>query len=311
MILLLACTAPTDTPAPTDTSAPPVRPAWTRMQRDIGVPDLPDGGPVIDDQWRVDSGFGPRLLSLEDERPDFHVGSDMDAPRDTPVLASLDGTVFRIDRASGGSSNRLTLAHPLPAPLAFHGESIDTIYVAYSHLEGFEVAQEDDPVTAGQVVARVGDSGGVASTHLHVEVLLGTHCSLRYSTENPESTCARAWDPAVNPLHLLPGYDPELPTVELVSTDPMTVRISTGTQDQDVNRIETDLGVLDLDLRRGMDARTDAAMDDFDYGWMQLTPQLDHVDPAHRTWTVVFPQDPAWIEVTDVTGAGWRWPPEP
>ena len=275
---------------------------WYRIDRSVALDALPSLGAVLNEgSQQVRTGFGPRVLGSRD---DFHLGLDIEAPRHTPILAVSEGEVYRVHPSEKASDpNTLYIAHDLDEPVSFHGQSIDRMFVVYSHLEDFSV-NEGDRVVAGQQVGTVGDSGGAEDTHVHVEVRLGTHCSLRYSTKNPDSNCARDYDPAVNPLHVIPGRDAQIPTVSVVTMDPFVLRVATRMTDQDINRLASSEGVLDLDQRTSIAAETLTGLDDFDYGWAVLRPAKD--DGAHRVWEVEFDVPPTWVELTDVHGEGWR-----
>ena len=95
------------------------------------------------------------------------------------------------------------------------------------------------------------------------------------------------------------------------SRDPLVVKVTTAVDDADINRIHTDLGTLDLDLRTGIDATTDEAFDDLDYGWVRLVPEsIEHDVETEIVWRLVFPREqPGFVEVTDVYGEGRRLEP--
>jgi hypothetical protein len=277
---------------------------FERVERGTKLPLL---ALPIDEEALIDSGFGPRRMSLEEGRPDFHLGMDFDYAEGEPVLAIADGTVFRIHPSEDeDDANTLYIEHLLETPFDFHGEEVDRFYAVYSHLQGFDVSTEGDSVVAGQQIGRVGMTGGIEEAHLHLEIRIGTHCSLRYSVENPDSECAREYDPAVNPLHFIPGRSPEVMDIEIMSLDPLVIQVATKTTDQDMNRVVTEGGILDLDLRVGMDATTIGGLDQADLGWMLLTTELEHVDATHTRWRLEFRQNPGWVEILDIGGEGWR-----
>lgn len=289
---------------PLDTAVE-VDPRLSRVTRTVELPNFSGFSSPIDDTASLDSGFGPRRLSLDGARTDFHTGVDLDAPLGTPVYAIADATVFRIDDDGDSGGRTLYLELTVP-PFDFHGETVEHLYVVYSHLHSFAVSSEGEPVSEGQVVGAVGDSGGVFEPHLHLELRIGTHCSLEYATDNPDSDCGRHYDPAVNPFHVIPGYQPEVPTVTVLNAEPLVLRVSTRTSDQDLNRVASDQGLVDLDLRMGIDATSEEAMDNLDYGWLQLDPELEHEDPGHTRWFLTFASEPEWVEVLDIRGEGWR-----
>jgi murein DD-endopeptidase MepM/ murein hydrolase activator NlpD len=299
----------TDPPPDTDVVDTDLPPDFVRVYRGGTLPDLSGYPWPVDATATVASGFGPRLLPFENDRTDLHLGLDFQAPEGAPAYAVADGTAFKVDPAGApGDGNTLYIEYPLATPFTWQGVTVDRFYTVYSHLSAFSVA-EGDPVVAGQVVASVGNTGGAHEPHLHVEVRLQTHCTDRYLFENPGSTCGVGFDPAISPLHLFSGYREEDLTVRLVSRDPFVVRISTTDVDMDLNHIESDLGVVDYDLRTSLDTRTFAALDDFDYGWMVLAPDLPAAERGAQSYTLTFPTPPAWLEVLDIHGTGWRYGP--
>ncbi len=275
-------------------------------------PEAPQRAPSIEGLPRLtvlpiegavlDSGFGPRRVSSEGYRTDFHPGIDLDAPLGTPVVAVADGVVHRVDR-SDPDGDTLVILHTLETPVLFHGASISEWYARYLHLQTITV-NEGDPVSPRTIVGTVGQPDDVVDAHLHFEVRLGTWCSLAYSVENPDSGCARDYDPAINPLHLLPLADPTLFTATIESNAPWTVRITVDEGDFDLNRLEVGDSVLDFDLRTGIDARTAASIDQLDYGWVRIDPIPDADEPDQQSWRFVFAETPDEALFFDIEGNG-------
>ncbi|MDF1565807.1 MAG: M23 family metallopeptidase [Deltaproteobacteria bacterium] len=89
-----------------------------------------------------------------------HEGADLFAPRGTKVLSAVRGEVFRIrDGGLGGKS--VTVIGEGPA------------FYYYAHLDGWAPGlREGQPVTAGQTLGFVGNTGNARSTpsHLHFGV---------------------------------------------------------------------------------------------------------------------------------------------
>lgn len=114
---------------------------------------FPVAGPAT---YGDDFGAPRHVPSLHD-----HAGTDLFAPRGTPVIASADGTIGNVgtDTAIGGNSLKLLTA--------------DGTYFYYAHLDGFAAGIADGTtVELGQVLGFVGDTGNALGTppHLHYEI---------------------------------------------------------------------------------------------------------------------------------------------
>jgi murein DD-endopeptidase MepM/ murein hydrolase activator NlpD len=107
-----------------------------------GVQMLPGG--------RVTSGFGARGGSK-------HWGLDIAAPIGTPIRVPLDGTVISSGPASGFG-------------LWVRVEHDDGTITVYGHINRSMVGV-GERVTAGQVIAEVGNRGQSTGPHLHIEVV--------------------------------------------------------------------------------------------------------------------------------------------
>ena len=103
---------------------------------------------------RVVSNFGPKGKGLHND------GINIVAPRGTPVRASENGVVVYAGNELRGFGNLLLIKH--------HGGLI----TAYAHTDAM-VVRRGDKVQRGQIVARVGSSGNVASPQLHFEIRRG------------------------------------------------------------------------------------------------------------------------------------------
>jgi murein DD-endopeptidase MepM/ murein hydrolase activator NlpD len=87
-------------------------------------------------------------------------GINIAAPRGTPVHAIDGGTVVYAGNEVKGYGNILLIRHS------------DGWISAYAHLGDVE-AKQGETITAGQVIGKVGDSGGVAEPQLHFELRRG------------------------------------------------------------------------------------------------------------------------------------------
>lgn len=109
--------------------------------------------PVIGNS-RISSVFGPRK-SPGGIGSRNHGGIDIAAPRGSPVVAPIGGTIESAGVA-GGYGNLITL----------RGD--DGRQYRFAHLDGFDV--RSGRVVAGQQIGRVGSTGKSTGPHLHFEV---------------------------------------------------------------------------------------------------------------------------------------------
>jgi murein DD-endopeptidase MepM/ murein hydrolase activator NlpD len=140
-------------------SAPPnERPVPERplSERPHGVAaSLGSAGPL---RWplaapRLSSAFGARQGHV-------HEGIDLAAPTGTAIRAADSGQVLYAGDAVRGYGNMVVLQH---------GGDLMTVYAHGSVL----LVRTGDKVSAGQEIARVGQSGRATAPHLHFEVRRG------------------------------------------------------------------------------------------------------------------------------------------
>ena len=124
-----------------------------------------------------------------DYRAGMHEGIDFPAPTGTPVLATANGTVARVDRnfidwtseeQDNALSEAITLGYTPPTTLdrirgrqvwIDHGKGLITRYAHLSAVEPLVVGQKID---AGALIGEVGSSGyPEGGPHLHFEVRVG------------------------------------------------------------------------------------------------------------------------------------------
>jgi murein DD-endopeptidase MepM/ murein hydrolase activator NlpD len=151
--------APTVVPpsAPPEATVEPPRAA--EPQRTAVVPPRappPRAGRTF--QWpvkgRVVATFGPQGRGLHND------GLNIAAPRGTPIRAAENGEVAYDGDGIKALGNLLLIRHA------------DGFMTAYAHAETLLV-KKGDIVRRGQVIARVGDSGGVSEPQLHFEIRQG------------------------------------------------------------------------------------------------------------------------------------------
>ena len=100
-----------------------------------------------------------------------HKGTDIMAPRGTPVVNPVSGNVTTKGDSLGG--------------LSFHVQGDDGNYYYGTHLDSYSGATGHLP--AGTVVGYVGDTGNAQGTHLHFEIHIGGYGN----PINPYPTVAR------------------------------------------------------------------------------------------------------------------------
>lgn len=105
-------------------------------------------------EGRLASRFGPKEGGLHND------GINIIAARGAPVRSSEAGVVVYASNALEGYGNLLLLKHA------------DGWLTAYAHNERLLV-NEGDRIQKGQIIARVGDTGGVTEPQLHFEIRRG------------------------------------------------------------------------------------------------------------------------------------------
>ena len=106
-------------------------------------------------EGRVVSSFGSKTGGRHND------GVNIAAPKGTPVRAAENGVVAYAGKEIRGFGNLLLIKHD------------GGLITAYAHAETLLVTR-GDVVTRGQVIAKVGKTGGVDNPQLHFEVRRGT-----------------------------------------------------------------------------------------------------------------------------------------
>jgi len=121
-------------------------------RRQEALLSLPQCLPI---EGRLTSGFGYRRSPFG-RRVEFHEGVDLAAPRGTPVRAVADGVVVFAGYKPG--LGRTVIVD--------HGHGVESVYGHHSRL----MVSAGQRVSAGEVIAAVGDSGRSTGDHLHFEL---------------------------------------------------------------------------------------------------------------------------------------------
>ena len=108
-------------------------------------------------QVKLLSGFGMRLHPIHKVRK-MHTGIDFSAPKGTPIQATGDGKVIKVESISTGYGHNIIIDH---------GYGYQTLY---GHMSSFSV-KLGDTVKRGQKIGLVGSTGGSTAPHCHYEVI--------------------------------------------------------------------------------------------------------------------------------------------
>lgn len=111
--------------------------------------------PVLKGEIR--SHFGHRVKPNE-RASSYHKGIDISVPSGTPVYSVKDGVVTKVG-PSGNGGNRIEVTH---------GKGETSVYM---HLSHFNVKLGEN-VSAGQEIAKSGETGNTTGPHLHFEYYL-------------------------------------------------------------------------------------------------------------------------------------------
>ncbi|RMF20801.1 MAG: M23 family metallopeptidase [Bacteroidetes bacterium] len=121
---------------------------------------IPSIKPVRSDKLARDvkllSGFGYRIHPIYKVRK-MHTGIDFTAPRGTPIQATGDGVVVKVERKRTGYGNHVVIDH---------GYGYKTLY---GHMQRIDV-KVGQRVKKGQQIGVVGSTGTSTAPHCHYEV---------------------------------------------------------------------------------------------------------------------------------------------
>lgn len=160
--------APTSGVAPVDKTAPQIAasapaveptthgaPAAMKAENASFEPaHIPGSGFLWPVRGKVVSGFGTKAKGLRND------GINIAAPAGAPIRAAQDGVVVYAGNELRGFGNLLLVRHA------------DGYVTAYAHADRL-LANRGDKVRRGQIIARVGSTGSVASPQLHFEIRQG------------------------------------------------------------------------------------------------------------------------------------------
>ena len=137
-------------------ASPTAKPAAPRQVTSVPTPPARTGSGFV---WPVEGRLVSTFGATRDGQ--YNEGVNIAAPRGTPVRAAENGVVAYAGKEIRGFGNLLLIKHD------------GGLITAYAHADSLLVAR-GDVVTRGQVIARVGQTGGVDNPQLHFEVRRGT-----------------------------------------------------------------------------------------------------------------------------------------
>lgn len=115
--------------------------------------NLDSSSPQFD--WPVDEARFIRGYNKKRHRP--HLGIDLAAPKGTPILSSIKGTVIYVGREFRGYGRMILI------------ESQGGWATLYAHLDKAYVTQGQQ-VNQGEVIGAMGRTGRATGVHLHFEI---------------------------------------------------------------------------------------------------------------------------------------------
>lgn len=131
--------------------------AGEREKRFASIPSIkPVRGDKLNRNITLLSGFGWRLHPIY-KIMKFHKGLDFSAPEGTPIQATGDGRVVKVERSGRGYGNSVVISH---------GYGYETLY---GHMKRVDV-KEGQVIKKGQHIGLVGDTGTSTAPHCHYEV---------------------------------------------------------------------------------------------------------------------------------------------
>lgn len=134
------------------------------QQRKLGSRVTPTQGPVS-------SPFNPSRKNPVTGETRAHKGMDIAAPRGSPVVAAMDGTIIGVSFDAKGWGRYITIDH---------GDGLKTLY---AHLD--QALVTSGRVSRGQQIGVVGNTGASTGPHLHYEIYVN---GKQVNPQNPTQT---------------------------------------------------------------------------------------------------------------------------
>jgi len=132
------------------------------LEKENRLASIPSIKPVREDKLKRRlkslSGYGIRLHPVHKVKK-LHQGIDFTAPKGTPVQATGDGEVIRVEKRKKGYGKNVIIDH---------GYGYKTLY---AHMHKINV-KKGEKIKKGQQIGIVGSTGTSTAPHLHYEVRL-------------------------------------------------------------------------------------------------------------------------------------------
>ncbi|NNF35188.1 MAG: M23 family metallopeptidase [Saprospiraceae bacterium] len=130
------------------------------LEKEKRLAAIPSIKPVVEDalkrKMRNLSGYGIRLHPVHKVKK-LHTGIDFTAPRGTPIQATGNGTVIRVENRKSGYGKNVVIDH---------GYGFTSLY---AHMQKVNV-KKGQKVVKGQQIGEVGSTGTSTAPHCHYEV---------------------------------------------------------------------------------------------------------------------------------------------
>jgi murein DD-endopeptidase MepM/ murein hydrolase activator NlpD len=240
--------SPSFTPASTSTQIPPT----VALTPALSICSPLEGYSLNQMAGLVSNPFHPsppgsddphQAVDLADRQPDSQIalaGRVVQAVLGGSVAAVIQdrfpyGNALLVETPLEGLPNDLPaalgLSEPAPTPIPNlvltcpdvvpkNWQASQSLYLLYAHLQKAPAFQPGDPLTCGQALGFVGDSGNALNPHLHLEVRLGpsgarfsslAHYDNSATLEEMDNYCTwrvRGIFPLVDPMRLLSYSEP-------------------------------------------------------------------------------------------------------
>ena len=131
------------------------------IDKEVMLASIPAIKPIREDKLkksiRAMSGFGWRIHPIFKRRK-MHTGIDFTCPSGTPIVATGDGRVSKIENRKSGYGKSVVIDHGFG------------YLTRYAHMSAVDV-KRGEKIKRGQIIGKVGSTGTSTAPHLHYEVV--------------------------------------------------------------------------------------------------------------------------------------------